>query len=212
MNAAELVRSAPFAADVQKRRNAETILAEFQSARMPAGLALAAIANAYAESGLNERATGDGGHSIGLFQLNDLRGQRPFDFDRTDPRKNTRWIIDEMVRLWRKRGQIGKYNAVESMADAYLRGASVADMAALFSAVVERPSDVSGEMTKRAALARSLFPESAIRQAKSINYTTFDVIIPPRTDVDTHRAFYWWSGVVSFGALAGVILWRRFRT
>lgn len=211
MNAKELLQAASFAGDVQKRRNAEIILDEFQSARMPAGVAVAAIVNAIAESGLNETRAGDNGHSVGLFQLNDLRGTRPFDFDRADPRKNTRWIIAELARLWRSKGKIGNYSADESLEDAYNRGASVADMAALFSAVVERPRDVYGEMTKRAALARATFPESAVRQAKSVRYTGYDVIIPPRTDLEPNRALYWWAAILGASVLGGAILWRRFK-
>ena len=212
MNAKELLRAAPFAADPQKRRNAEIILDEFQSARIPAGVAIAAVVNAIAESGLNEFKSGDGGHSLGLFQLNDLLGRRPFDFDRFDPRKNTRWIIGELTRLWRATGKIGNYTATESFADAYNRGASVDELSALFSAIVERPKDVYGEMTKRSALARATFPESAIRQAKGIDYSTFDVILPPRTDIDRTGALYWWSAMLGAGLLVGAVIYRRFRT
>jgi hypothetical protein len=212
MNAAQILRSASFVGDVQKRRNAEIIVEEFQSARMPAGLALAAVVNALAESGLNEQAVGDRGHSVGLFQLNDLKGKRPFDFDRTDPRKNTRWIAEEMARLWRAKGKIGNYTAPESMEEAFNRGASISEMAGLFTAVVERPNDVYGEMERRAALARSVLPESSVQQAKAVKYTGYDVIIPPRTDVDPHRAIYWWAAFIGAGALAGALLWRRFRT
>jgi hypothetical protein len=187
MNAADMLRAAPFAGDVQKRRNAETILAEFQAARWPAGLALAAIANAVAESNLNEFATGDGGHSIGLFQINDLRGQLTFDFDRRDPEANTRQ-------------------------QAYQRGASVPEMAALFAAIVERPADIPGEMAKREALTRNLFPEAAIRRASAVKYGGADVLLPARTDVDPLSAAYWWGVAGAVALLAGAIVWRRFRS
>jgi hypothetical protein len=212
MNAADMLRAAPFAGDVQKRRNAETILAEFQAARWPAGLALAAIANAVAESGLNEFATGDGGHSIGLFQINDLRGQLTFDFDRRDPEANTRHIMRELANKWTKSGQIGRYNARESMQQAYQRGASVPEMAALFAAIVERPADIPGEMAKREALTRNLFPEAAIRRASAVKYGGADVLLPARTDVDPLSAAYWWGVAGAVALLAGAIVWRRFRS
>lgn len=137
--------------------NAKVIVSEFVRAGLPAGVGLAAVTNAMAESALNANAVGDGGNSVGLFQINALGGARTFDGDRKDPRYNARWITDEYKRYRSKKGRIGTYNAAESLDEAYDRGASVAEMAGLFAAIVERPRDQYGEKSRREAMARSMF-------------------------------------------------------
>jgi hypothetical protein len=211
MNAPEMLQAAPFAGDVQRRRNAEIILREFEAARWPAGMALAAIVNAVAESNLNEFAAGDGGHSVGLFQINDLGGKVIYPFDRTDPRANTRHILQELANKWNKTGKIGRYNATESMAQAFSRGGTVPKMAALFAAIVERPADIPGEMAKREALARTLFPEVAIRRADTIAYRTLDFLVPARTDVEPMKAAYWWASMLGAASIVVAVIVRQRR-
>jgi 2-methylisocitrate lyase-like PEP mutase family enzyme len=98
------------------------------------------------------------------------------------------------------------------MQQAYQRGASVPEMAALFAAIVERPADIPGEMAKREALTRTLFPEAAIRRASAVKYGGADVLLPARTDVDPLSAAYWWGVAGAVALLAGAIVWRRFRS
>lgn len=55
----------------------------------------AAVANAYAESRLDPAAVGDGGRSIGLFQLNERGGGAGMSVDeRKEPRANARRIFE----------------------------------------------------------------------------------------------------------------------
>jgi hypothetical protein len=51
-------------------QNAAIIVSGFMEAGLPAGVGLAAIPNAMAESALNHKAVGDNGNSVGLFPLN----------------------------------------------------------------------------------------------------------------------------------------------
>lgn len=150
-------------------KNAKIIVSEFVRSGLPAGVGLAAIPNAMAESALNEGAVGDGGNSVGLFQINALGGARTFDGDRKDPHYNARWITNEYKQYRSKKGRIGNFNAVESLDEAYDRGATVAEMAGLFAAIIERPSDQYGEKTRREALARSLFGSFADLPAKRVS-------------------------------------------
>lgn len=147
--------------------NAKIIVSEFVRSGLPAGVGLAAIPNAMAESALNANAVGDNGNSVGLFQINALGGARTFDGDRKDPRYNARWITNEYKQYRSKKGRIGNFNAVESLDEAYDRGATVAEMAGLFAAIIERPRDQYGEKTRREALARSMFGPFADLPAKN---------------------------------------------
>lgn len=133
-----------------KEHNKSVILALFASAGYHGNVAKAAIVNAMAESALNHEAVGDGGHSVGLFQINDLRGKRVFTGDRKDAAYNTRWILDN------EQAALAKVQA------AALAGADVPALAAMFSQLVERPADAQGEATRRAALARKMFPPSEV--------------------------------------------------
>jgi len=105
----------------------------------------AAIVNAYFESGFNPNATGDGGHSIGLFQLNDAGGAGAGMSveSRKDPVVNTRKIAQVARRT-------NFMNVAEETDD-------IPTLAAAWSKYVERPADEQGNMRKRAAFSRQLF-------------------------------------------------------
>ena len=57
-----------------QKANAAIIEKEFLNAGHSATVTAAAIVNALAESGLNAKAAGDSGASIGLFQMNRVGG------------------------------------------------------------------------------------------------------------------------------------------
>jgi hypothetical protein len=122
---------------------------EFLAAGLPVGLAAAAVVNAYAESGLNPRAVGDGGASVGLFQLHERgAGAGMTTAQRMDPVHNTRRIAAVLL---------GPQGApVRAAWDAGERG--LGRLAALFSTHVERPAARLAEEARRAALAVRLFP------------------------------------------------------
>lgn len=79
--------------DPEQATNKATIESLFSGAGM-GWAAPAAVANAYAESRLRSAAVGDGGRSVGLFQLHDAgAGSGMTVAERQDPRANTLRII-----------------------------------------------------------------------------------------------------------------------
>jgi hypothetical protein len=135
--------------DADQKRNAEIIAEEFLAAGLSERLAAAAITNAIVESSLHADAVGDGGHSIGLFQLNDWGGGMGLSVEyRKDPRNNAKTILEREVLA----------GSGKALRDADAAGASVADLAAIFSRDIERPADREGNMGIRAALAQQVFP------------------------------------------------------
>ena len=126
-----------------------TITRVMESRDIPDEVIKAAIVNAVAESGLNPNAVGDGGKSVGLFQLHERgAGHGMSVADRKDPVKNTNRIVDTYL------GSQGK-----PMRAAYTAGERrISELAALWSANVERPADKLGEMARRRVLAGKLFP------------------------------------------------------
>lgn len=115
------------------------------------------VANAQAESGLSNTAAGDGGHSIGLFQLNDNGGAGVgvTVAQRQDPNVNVAKILAD--------GGLSKA----------IGAASAEAFAAAFARYVERPADKDGEARKRAALATQLRndPELLAALGKSTDTT-----------------------------------------
>jgi len=133
-------------------RMMQIIATEFAAAGLPANAIAAAIVNSYAESGLNPTIPGDGGHSIGLFQLNDWGAGQGLSVEfRQDPVNNTKTILQREVLTGR--GATFRRRAKE--------GASVAELAAIFARDIERPADKAGAMKTRSALAIQMFPSLA---------------------------------------------------
>ena len=104
------------------------------------------VANAIAESGLNPSAIGDGGHSVGLFQLNDRSAGAPWKGlsveERSDPVTNTRYILRD--------------NAVSYVVSLLSRpGYTASDAAWDWCYYVERPADKQGDADRRKALVQS---------------------------------------------------------
>ncbi len=109
----------------------------------------AAVVNAYAESRLDPKAAGDGGSSIGLFQLHKNGGGKGMTVaERENPVLNTRRIIREAI----------------AAGMASTRGHSNADLAALFAQKVERcaecgvkPGDSRAQLDYRHRLTYELY-------------------------------------------------------
>lgn len=153
--------------------NATIILEEFRAAGLPDGLALAAIVNADAESRLNARAIGDKGKSVGLFQLHEAGGGRGMSTaERQDPRLNTRRIIQEYKAARAKTVYLDSATdqriAAESIDAAMARGATVAEVAGLWAAYVERPFAAQAERIARAARAYVVVPLLAGQTANRV--------------------------------------------
>lgn len=123
------------------------VLGAFNAKGFHTNTGKAAWTNCMAESAGDNLAVGDGGRSVGLYQINDLGGKRDLSgCDRTDPASATRWIMDKEASALRQVDTIAR------------SGAPLGDVAAAFSRLVERPADVAGEQQRRAALATKLFP------------------------------------------------------
>lgn len=137
----------------QRLENAKIIVSEFLAAGYTPRMALAAVTNAIAESQLANTATGDGGASVGLFQLHERGGGRGLTVDqRQNPVINTQRIISEL-----KAAYGNTWQGYRSLADAEAAGADVGELAGLFAVHVERPADRPGEFIKRRDLARQLW-------------------------------------------------------
>lgn len=136
-----------------QRQMAQLIEQEGRAAGLSPNEIAAMIVNAKAESGLNPGIKGDSGHSIGLFQLNDRGAGHGMSVEeRQDPITNIRTILTREVLT--RRGQQFRSRAAA--------GASIQELAAIFSRDIERPADRAGEQAKRAALASRLFENGHI--------------------------------------------------
>lgn len=133
--------------------NVDIIEREFKAAGYSTSLSAAAVVNAYAESKLNAKASGDSGNSIGLFQLHSKGGGLGMSVeDRQDPVINTRRIIEIITEP--KNGNFGK-----TLREMEAEGVTdIAELTAVFCRDIERPKFTTLEMTKRRELAKKLFP------------------------------------------------------
>lgn len=134
--------------NAQQRAMVDAIEREFTAKGHGASVTAAAVVNAYAESRLAPKAIGDGGKSVGLFQLRSPgAGSGMTVAERQDPVLNTRRILAEYV-IFGKRVEAAR-----------LAGADLATLTALFCKDIERPADKEAQAAKRAALSRQLFPQ-----------------------------------------------------
>ncbi|NKQ85522.1 phage tail tip lysozyme [Rhizobium ruizarguesonis] len=130
----------------KRKGNAILIATRFKDAGYGSIQQIAAIANAIAESGLDETADGDNHHSHGLFQLNQ-KGGVGADFstkELEDPERNIVIMLEHMAKQ-------------EKAADKAFR-ATTAILAAvtIFVRNFERPKDQLGEIAKRVGIAQKL--------------------------------------------------------
>jgi len=164
-----------------QRTNMEVIYTEFAKRGLPIEIAQAAIANAHKESYIGIRNYGDkevrdaypdrptgNPHAIGIFQIHDLHGKRfppgPVNnwSGRLDPVWNTNWMLDNEVTA----------PAGVALRSAAGAGASIAELAAIFSRDIERPKDVERNMIERRERAVWLFGPSALRALRESSGTS----------------------------------------
>ena len=153
--------------DIDQVAVAGIIEDEAKKAGLPAAVAAAMIVNALRETRLDPKVVGDGGHSVGLFQLHDkYHGKGMSCADRSDPRKNTRGIIAAMMDkdnyVTPKGTQSGSgagptpYYQTEHPMVAYARGVrDVGHLAAMFGMYVERPryiQEIKSQRTGKLAM------------------------------------------------------------
>jgi len=135
----------------------DIIFEEFRNAGFHRGVALAAVANAWAESGLNPNAVGDSGASIGLFQLHEAGvGSGMSAEARRDPRTNARTMAN-----WGRRE--ARFMEVAENPSATLR-----DITYAFTVYLERPVNSHEHGLSRAAWAERNYPEVATVSGRAL--------------------------------------------
>lgn len=160
---------------------ARVIETEFRAAGFSDAVIAAAIVNAIAESGLNPAAVGDGGRSIGLFQLHEKGGGYGMSVaERQNPTLNTRRIIQEVKKA---KGFMAEVQGGET---------SIPVLAVAFSTYVERPADKITAGTHRAALALRYFPS-----IQTVTATPLAVVAASK------QAPWWmWAGAVTLSLVS----------
>ena len=99
---------------VMANQSIQDIIAEVAREKgVPVTLALAI---AQVESGLNPDAIGDGGHSVGLFQLNDRgEGAGMSVADREDPRRNAEIALTQVANVLKANPGIGQGPGIDNV-------------------------------------------------------------------------------------------------
>lgn len=152
--ASQLIADAQLRLDPGQRANAITILNEFAKAGYHTHIGMAAVANAWAESRLGVHNVGDNGNSLGLFQLNMVKGAGVgmTRAQALDPVQNTLRIIEEVRRIG------GRVVATTNPRAA----------ARYFCIDIERPDKADARAVEREGLMMQLFPTYGARSAAEI--------------------------------------------
>lgn len=126
----------------------------FFEAGYPIEARAAAVANAYAESGLNTNAdTGDGGHAVGLFQYNDMPNAGGYGMsveDRKDPVFTIKHVLMDIGGNDKK---AAKFKALVDSGERDLRKLTYD-----FCVHFERPQNAESKGKERAEIAAKMFP------------------------------------------------------
>jgi hypothetical protein len=143
---------------------AEIIEHEFDKAAIPSEVTAGAIVNAYYESSLNPMAIGDGGNSVGLFQLNIRGGGAGMSVEeRQDPHLNAQRMIEQLMGT----GSRGYLNADkgDGWLDIYEAGEErISEYSARFCRDIERPADKAHCWHARGEAAKDWFPGDTVRR------------------------------------------------
>lgn len=133
------------------------ILEEFRAAGFHRGVALAAVANAWAESGFNPNAVGDSGRSVGLFQLHEAGVGSGMSVEaRRDPHTNARTMANWGLREPRFMSVVND------------PAASLHDLTYAFTVYLERPVNSHEHGLSRAAWAERNYPDAATVSGRSL--------------------------------------------
>ena len=132
----------------EQKENALIVEQVFKEAGLPASVTAAALVNAHAESKIrNIKCRIPGEDSAGIFQLNIRGAGHGMSLkDRLDPQKNAKRIVKVI------KGRFGK-----KLLKAAKNGASVNELAAIFSRDIERPKETQLAMSHRRQLAQRMF-------------------------------------------------------
>lgn len=166
------------------------------AAGLPAPIIVAAIVNAYAESGLNPMAYAseeNGTNSVGLFQLNSNGVGRGMTVaERQNPQAN----IDRMLAVYRQ-------GAGRLLEQAYAEGErDIGIFTALWTTQLERPANASAVGVTRRAMSYRMFPD----------WITLQVVADHVRRHPEEAAAGVGGALVVTGAVAtGLYLWMRSR-
>lgn len=140
--------------DTRQRAIANLIMLRFTEAGLSKELASAAIINAWHESQLHPWAVGDGGASVGIFQLRRPGGGSGMSVaDRKDPEKNIARMIENI------KGPRGTRLRAKDTA-----GGSIAELTKVFCFTMEVPANRGVVSVNRAAVAKTFFRDTEERR------------------------------------------------
>lgn len=125
----------------------ETIEDELNQLDIPDNIIAAAIVNAVAESNLNPNAIGDGGKSVGAFQLHKNGLGKKLSID---DRKNI-YTNANIVGI-----QILKNNKLFALNES---GADISELSAVFAEEIMKPADIETKKQERREIANKIFPK-----------------------------------------------------
>ena len=125
----------------------ETIEDELNQLDIPDNIIAAAIVNAVAESNLNPNAVGDGGKSVGAFQLHKNGLGKKLSID---DRKNI-YTNANIVGI-----QILKNNKLFALNES---GADISELSAVFAEEIMKPADIETKKQERREIANKIFPK-----------------------------------------------------
>lgn len=120
---------------------------QFDEMEIPDNITAAAIVNAYAESGLDSEIIGDGGDSIGVFQLN-ING---LGHKLTNDMKSNLYTNSNIVGL-----QVLKNR---TLLDADKNNKDIAYLTGIFTKEIMRPKNKEEKAEYRSRLAQQIFPD-----------------------------------------------------
>jgi hypothetical protein len=131
----------------EQREVSHVIENELKEMDIPDNIIAASIVNAVAESNLNPNAAGDGGDSIGAFQLN-INGL------------GKKLTIDERQNLYTTANIVGiQILKNDKLFELEQRKATIPELTALFAQYIMNPSNIEKNKFHRTQLAKKMFPE-----------------------------------------------------
>lgn len=131
----------------EQREVATTIEMQLSEMQIPDNLIAASIVNAVAESNLNPNAIGDGGRSVGAFQLNKFG-------------LGNKLTVEQRVNTYTSANIIGvQILKNRKLLNLDYNGASITYLTQIMVEDIFAPSDISKEKELRGALAKRMFPD-----------------------------------------------------
>ena len=130
----------------EQRDTAFLIEENFDKLSIPKDITAAAIVNAVAESGLKPKTIGDGGDSIGLFQLNENGLGRKLSVEqRQDPTINSMVVGIQVLKN-------------DELLKKEKKGATIPELTNIFTKEIMHPAQAAKKGLARADLAKNIFP------------------------------------------------------